>query len=186
MAGATEYIEAIAAALEAVGGIGGLFGSSQPYEGGSAIGRPEWWDQQRGLGQMRDQAMQFAGSITPEYMGHLQNAISGGMGMSPEVIQMMFGRQKQAMQPQFAMQQDALKSSFNPRLAGSGAAGGAMGRLLGGQGQQMNNAFTDINIGDLLGRFGTQQQALGQYGSLWSGAQGSQFAAQNAIKQWLG
>jgi len=177
---------AISQGMQGLGNILGMFGPGEDYPGGSAIGRQEWWDQQAGLGEQATRASQFAQQITPEYMGHLRNAISGQMGLSPQMLQMMGGRVKQQMAPQFAMQQDMLRSSFNPRLAGSGAMASAMQKLLGGQGQQMTGAQTDINIQDLLARFGTQRQALGQYGSLWGGAQGAQLGQSNAILRWLG
>jgi hypothetical protein len=155
-------------------------------EASTSWGRPEWWKQQRGLGEMRDWSNLFAQQITPEYMGHLRNAIGGNLGLDPAALQMMGGRVKQQMAPQFAMQQDALRSSFSPRLAGSGAMASAMQKLLSGQGQQMTGAQTDINIQDLLARFGTQRQALGQYGGLWGGAQRASLGRENAILRWLG
>lgn len=166
--------------------LGGIGGGGGDYEGGSAIGRPEWWQQQAGLGEGATRATQFAQQITPEYMGHLRSAISGEMGLSPQMLQMMGGRVKQQMAPQFAMQQDVMKSSFNPRLAGSGAMASAMQKLLGGQSQQMTGAQTDINIQDLFQRSGAQRQALGQYGSLWGGAQGAQLGQSSALLRWLG
>ena len=163
-----------------------MYGSGQDYAGGSAIGRPEWWQMQGPLTRGMGGAEAFSQQITPEYMEHLRNAISGNMGLSPDALQMMGGRVKLQMAPQFAMQQDALRSSFSPRLAGSGASASAMQNLLSGQGQQMTGAQTDINIQDLLARFGTQQQALGQFGQAWGTGQGMQLGWANAINRWLG
>ncbi len=177
---------AIAQAASAAMQAGGQIMSSGGGESPSSFGQPEWWQQQFGLGQQRDFANQFAQGITPEYMDALRNALSGNMGLDPAALNMMGGRVKQQMAPQFAMQQDALRSSFSPRLAGSGASASAMQNLLSGQGQQMTGAQTDINLQDLFARFGTQQQALGQFGNLWQGAQGAALGRENLIQRWLG
>ena len=166
---------------------GNLFGGGGDSSGSqSRMGRPEWWQQQQGLGDVRDQAMGLGQTLQPELLGNLRNAISGNMGLDPQMIQMMFGRQQQAMRPQFAQQQDQLRSSFSPRLAGSGASASAMRNLLTGQGQQMTGAMTDINIADLGARFGMMGQGMGQMGQMFGQNQQAINAFNNSILRWLG
>lgn len=173
----------VSSALQAGGDVmGGSGGSDRP----SSWGRPEWWAMQGPLTSAMGGAQAFGQQITPGYMQSLQNAMSGNMGLDPAALNMMGGRVKQQMAPQFAMQQDALKSSFSPRLAGSGAAASAMGNLLGQQGQQMTGAQTDINIQDLLSRFGMMSQGMGQMGNVWGQNQQQQLGWANAINRWLG
>lgn len=152
----------------------------------SRSGRPEWWAWQGPMTEALGGAQAFGRELTPELMGSLRNALSGNMGLNPQALQMMMGRQQQAMRPQFAQQQDQLRSSFSPRLAGSGASASAMRNLLTGQGQQMTGAMTDINIQDLLARFGTQRQALGQMGQMWGQNLGAQQGWMSQINRWLG
>lgn len=172
-----------------IGSSAAQFGSSLFGGGGgesqSRIGRPEWWQQQLGLGQARDRSMALEQQLTPALLGHFQNALSGNMGLDPQMIQMMFGRQQQAMRPMFAQQQDQLRASFNPRLQGSGASAQAMGNLLTGQGQQQNAAFTDINIADLGARFGMMGQGLSGLGNMWQGNQQAGLGTQRNILDWL-
>lgn len=165
---------------------GNLLGGGGEQGTQSRIGRPEWWQQQFGLGQTRDRAMQLGQTLQPELLGNLRNAISGNMGLNPQAIQMMFGRQQQAMRPQFAQQQDQLRASFSPRLAGSGASAQSMQNLLTGQGQQMTGAMTDINIQDLMARFGMMGQGLGQMGQMFGQNLQATSQAQGNILRWLG
>ena len=163
-----------------------MFGPQPDYQGGSAIGRPEWWQMQGPLTGAFGASQSFGQQITPEYMAQLRNAMSGNMGLDPAALNMMGGRVKQQMAPQFAMQQDALRSSFSPRLAGSGASASAMQNLLSGQGQQMTGAQTDINIQDLLSRFNMMGQGMSQFGQLQGQNQAQQLGWANQINRWLG
>lgn len=173
----------VSSALQAGGDVmGGSGGGDRP----SSWGRPEWWAMQGPLTQAMGGAQGFGQQLTPELMGNLRNAVSGNMGLSPQALNMMGGRVRQQMAPQFAMQQDALRSSFSPRLAGSGAAGSAMQNLLSGQGQQLTGAQTDINIQDLLSRFNMMGQGMGQMGQMWGQNQQQQLGWANAINRWLG
>ena len=169
-----------------IGSLAGGSGGPGSGQASSRSGRPEWWAMQPWLNNMRDQQVGFGQQLTPQYMSAIQNALSGNMGLSPQVIQMMMGRANQQLTPEFAQQQDTLRSSFNPRMAGSGAMGQAMANLLGQQSQTRTGAMTDINIQDLLARFGMMGQGLGQMGSMWGSNLAAQEAYGNQTLRWLG
>ena len=171
-----------AAAGGAVGLISSLFGGGDSPKPGTPWNEqmfndflPQLQGSMSGLGES-------SGQFTPELAGYLRNAISGNMGLGSDVLNQMSGRLRQQSAPQFAMGQDALRSSFNPRLAGSGAAGSAMSNLLGQQGSALAGGMTDINIQDLLQRSRNQSQGLSQFGQM----QGqTQSAYQHAVDRYL-
>lgn len=179
--------ETIAKLVEMFGSLGGA--ASDIFGGGGGGGAERMPHSEEAWWQAQPWAMQGAqsgGMFQGEYADILRNALEGNMGLSPEVKNMMFGQAQQQLRPQFAQQQDVLRSSFNPRLAGSGAMASAMGNLLGRQGQTTGGLATGINIQDILQRTGAQQQAMGQFGGLWQGQKQMQNAAMNTWLRWLG
>jgi len=186
--GAGGFMSALPWISGGLQGLGSIFGGGGQgdYPGGSAIGRPEWWQLQGDVmgqyGGMRD----FNRRFTPQYQAQLQKALGGEMGLSPELIRMMFSRGMGQLRPEFEQQRESLQGSFSPRLLGSGAAGGAMSKLLAEQARTTQGLSSDINIQDLLARTGAQRQGLGQMGDMWGTSQAMQNAASQSWLRWLG
>ena len=171
-----------AAAGGAVGLISSLFGGGDSPKPGTPWNKDMFYDFLPQLQGSMSELGERNSRITPEYGKYLRSALSGNMGLGSDVLNQMSGRLRQQSAPQFAMGQDALRASFNPRLAGSGAAGSAMANLLGQQGSALAGGMTDINIQDLLQRSRNQSQGLSQFGQM----QGqTQSAYQHAVDRYL-
>ena len=149
--------------------LGDVFGGGDQRQPGTPWDIQAWRDfvpeMQYGINSSRGQNQQ----ATSQYSNMLREILSG------KTSNAMAGRLKQDMGPQFAMQQDSLRSSFNPRLAGSGAAGSAMANLLGQQGSAMTGNITDMRLANLQ----RGESMMGQFQSQ------SQNAYQNAVSQYL-
>ena len=158
-----------AAAGGAVGLISSLFGGGDSPKPGTPWNKDMFYDFLPQLQSSMSGLGETSGQLTPQYMTMLQDALSG------KTSNLMAGRLKQDMAPQFAMQQDSLRSSFNPRLAGSGGAGSAMANLLGQQGSAMTGNITDM-------RLANRQRGESMFGEF----QGrTQSAYQHAVDRYL-
>jgi len=178
------------AKLGGMGGLGTLLGGvgmlGETLFGGGRespeklVNFSAWADQ---LNRMVTEQERLGGRTTNLYgqsLGAVNQALSGQMGLSPEMMRMMSDRYNRSLDPSFAMGRDELRRSFNPRLAGSGAAGASMGQLLGQQAQARSSGQADIQIQDLFarhqGRMAGLQGIQGMYGT-------SQSALMNLLAQ---
>ena len=177
-------IPAIMAAGQAASSLGSRFGG-QGGGGQSAMGRPEWWQMQGDVIGGYTGQRGFNQQLTPQYQSQLQNALSGNMGLSPELLKLMFSQGMSQMQPEFSQQRESLQSSLSPRIAGSGAGGAAMAKLLAEQARATQGLAGDVQIQDLLARSMGQRQGLSQMGEMWGTSQNMQNAAMNAWNAWL-
>jgi hypothetical protein len=175
---------------QAAGSIGSSLinriGPQRPYAGGNAIGREEWWQMQAPLWSTFGESSNLARQLTPEYAGYLRQALSGNMGLSPQILQSMFQEGASQLRPEFAQQQDTLASSFSPRMAGSGAQAQAMQGLLGRQAQQFSQLQGGISTQDAMARQQAMMQGLSGFGQMWGGAQGMQSQNASNLLRWLG
>jgi hypothetical protein len=181
--GFMDWPNPIGMGLNGLGSIVGMFQGQPDYATGNGIGRSEWWQQQGDVIGNYTNSRNLNNQLTPEYGDYLRKAMSGQMGLSPELIQQIFGSAMQTMRPQFAQQQDQLRSSFSPRMQGSGAQAQALQQLLGQQSGGMSSALAGIDAGT---RAQNMQQGLSQFGNYWGGNQQNQQAAMQAWQRWLG
>lgn len=168
---------AIAQMMQAAGQVGGLFGGDE-QQGGQLVNFEAWAE---ALNRMRGQS-DIAGGRTGQTFGAAfggaQQALAGNLGLSPEIMQMMSNRMNRSLDPAFAQSRDVLRQSFNPRLAGSGAAGASMQNLLGQQAQGRALGQSGIQIQDAMARHQGQLAGLGQMGNLFG-------ISQSALNQML-
>ena len=132
-------------------------------------------------------ALSQAGGRTRELYGMnlsaIQNALGGGLGgLSGDVRNQMFAQSRNQLAPQFSQQRDALRASFNPRLAGSGAAASQLQQLLGGQAQTLGGINRGINIQDAQSRTQGQFAGFGALNQLF----GQQQSSQDSLRRLLG
>jgi len=171
----------IGEALQGLGAIGGLFQGE-----GTLAKIPSWnaWvEALRRTRGLADVGQAQTSQLFGQGLNAITNALSGNMGLSPEVIQMMGQRLNRQLDPQFAQSRDVLRRSFSPRIAGSGAAGAAMQQLLGQQAQARSLGQADIQIQDLLARHSGQMAGLQGIQNMYGM---SSSALQNFITQLLG
>jgi len=146
--------------LQGVGALGDLFGGGGGPDKSKIVNFEAWAE---ALNRMRGLGNIYGGresGLFGQAQGAVQNALAGNLGLSPQAIQMMSNRLNRTLDPSFAMARDTLRSSFSPRLAGSGAAGAAMQQLLGQQAQSRASGQADIQIQDLLARHQGQMAGL--------------------------
>lgn len=158
----------------------------QPYASGSAIGRPEWWNMQNPLWSLAGRTSDTAQMLTPEYGGYLRQALSGNMGLPSQTLNQMFQLGANQLRPEFSQQMDTLRSSFSPRLAGSGAQAQAIQGLLGRQAQQLSSLSGGIATQDAMARQQAQMQGLGQFGQFWGNSQNFEQQGMANLLRWLG
>jgi len=170
-----------------LGGVGmlgeTLFGGGDGEAPEKLISYPIWSAIFDEMSRQKDVAGGRTAQTYGQSMGAIDRALAGQMGLSPAMMRMMSDRFNRSLDPSFAMGRDELRRSFNPRLAGSGAAGASMGQLLGQQAQARSSGQADIQIQDLFarhqGRMAGLQGIQGMYGM-------SQSALMNLLAQMAG
>ena len=165
--------------------IANAFKQQSPYAGVGAMGRDEWWQMQQPLWGLAGRASTQAQQLSPEYAKYLRQALSGQMGLSPDIMQSMFQQGASQLRPEFAQQMDTMRSSFSPRMAGSGAQAQAVQGLLGKQAQQLSQFQGGITTQDAMARQQAMLQGLGQFGDFWGGSQQFEQQGIQNLLQWL-
>lgn len=167
----------IALIMQAIGQAGAI--GNQPQQQSSQLANPEAFNSLLSSlqGQMGG-AQSRTASLFGQNQSAIQNALGGNLGLSPEIMAMMGNRLNRQLDPAFAQSRDALRRSFNPRLAGSGAAGASFGQLLGQQSQSRALGQSGIQIQDAMARQQGQLAGLGQLGQFFGQQQGAQTSLQ--------
>ena len=168
--------------MQSIGQIGAI--GNQDQQMSSQLANPEAFQallasMQGQMGGMQGQTSQLFG----QNQSAIQNALAGNMGLSPQMLSMMGNRLNRQLDPAFAQSRDTLRRSFNPRLAGSGAAGASMGQLMGQQSQSRALGQSGIQIQDAMARQQGQLAGLGQLGQFFGQQQGAQTSLQAILAQ---
>lgn len=171
--------------LSAISSLGGLLGDDEQQT--PQLLNPESLNrliQQLEAGRSGQQGQ--TSSLFGQARGAVTSALGGNLGLSPQIMALMGNRLNRQLDPGFAQSRDALRRSFNPRLAGSGVAGSALGTLLGQQSQSRALGQSGIQIQDALGRQQGQLAGLSGIQNLFGQQQSAGLSTQALLAQLLG